>query len=210
MLGVALLVGAMLDVVRAVGAERNGTTGPGQAADGAGSVHRLAPPSAQVAILTPRPGRVVIAEDADGDGQAEAIAIADDVTPFDAVPAYRGAGLVLRNDAGLTVVASGLARNLSFTLSDGPSSLLGDAPAGAAHQPRQRFTAHVLDAYPAVVSLSALGDVFEHGPVAACLPSCTRLPSSSALGSCAVTCRHACAACGRWRGSERCTCVPAR
>lgn len=181
----------------------------GRAADGVGSVRRTARTPAQVVILIPRPGRVVIAEDADGDGTAEAIAIADDVTPFDDVPAYRGPGIVLRNDAGLTVVATGLKRNLSFALTDGAVGTLGDAPAGATHQPRQRFTVRVLDAYVAPVALALLRTVFEESWAAVCQPACTRLPDNTSAGSCTVTCRDACAACGRWRGLERCACVSA-
>jgi hypothetical protein len=192
------------------GAIKGGTylEASGRAAAGAGSVRRTARMPAHVVLLTPRPGRVVVAADADGDGMAEAIAVADDVAPFDDVPAYSGAGVVLRNDVGLTVVATDLKRNLSFALIDGAGGTLGDAPTGATYQ-RQRFTVRVLDAYLAPVALALLPMTFEKGWVAICQPACVKLPDNTSAGSCTVTCRDACAACGRWRGLERCACVSA-
>lgn len=162
-----------------------------------------------VVILTPHTGRVVIAEDADNDGLAEAIAVADNVTPFEDVPEYDGPGSVVRNDVGLAVLTDVPARKLVFRLIGPSTGRVRASPGAAVDLPQQWFAVVVLDDSTAPMPLALLDGAFRTGQAATCLPRCTWQLDHGAT-SCNAICTEGCAACGQWQGSPRCACAPLR
>lgn len=159
-----------------------------------------------VVIITPHAGRAIVAEDVDDDGLADTVAVLDHVVPAEDVPTYDGPGSVERNRDGLTLIVQGPRRALTFALLQKPGAPISAAPVAPIGMPLRTFAVLVLDEYPAPMPLSALADVFERGPEAACSPHCARW--SEDVSWCDAACKSGCAACGRWQGVPRCVCVP--